>query len=122
MPSGVPMSFIPGLLRTIRLSSRSVGLQHKMMLSWQMKLVSLPWSTINEIGPPADDKKISEEFFGDFDLLPGIFQQAAEMDFCVIQQVDHHLSDVTVQIVILKRGERQEARTRYHMDTTGSAA
>ena len=36
--------------------------------------------------------------------------QSRQMHFRIIQQLDHHLADVSVEIMILQRGERQEAR------------
>ena len=42
--------------------------------------------------------------------------------FGVIQQLDHHLADVLIEVVMLQRGEGQKARARNNVDTTRCAA
>jgi hypothetical protein len=44
------------------------------------------------------------------------FLQVLQMLFGVIEQIDHHLADMLVEIMCLQRGERQEARASHHVD------
>jgi hypothetical protein len=43
------------------------------------------------------------------------------MQFRVIQQLDHHLTDVAVEIMILQCGKRQEACACHNMNAVGRA-
>ena len=42
--------------------------------------------------------------------------------FSVVQQLDHHLADVLIEVVMFQRGEGQKARARNNVDTTRCAA
>ena len=41
-----------------------------------------------------------------------------EQLFGIVQQLDHHLADVNIQVVMFQRGEGQEACACYYVDTT----
>src|SRR5829696_6026751 len=49
------------------------------------------------------------------------FDQACQMQFRVIQQLDHHLTDVAVEVMILQCGKRQEACACHNMNAVGRA-
>jgi len=67
-------------------------------------------------------KKMSRrlKLFGTFRF--SLLLESCEVQLCVLQQLDHHLSDVAIQIMILQCGEGQEARAGYDVNAVRGTA
>src|SRR5512135_2919464 len=70
-------------------------------------------------GEPDDKTKVLRilKTFVSYQLLLRLFQQFCQMRLCVVEQFDHQLPDVLAKIMVLQRGERQEARPGNDVNT-----